>query len=439
MTNKQKIKSWGLAALLATPVFITSCSEEKETLNAPVVNWNLPADTVLAVNDLLDFAPEVVSEDPATTYQWTINGSAVSTEKDYQFQATEAGSYVISFVTTGAGQQVEKKIEIQVRKQYGGFYVINEGWFGHHVASFNYVKNTMPLFADYDAFVAQTPTNVTPGATGVCGALRGKDFYLLTKGEPFLNKMDAATWNQTAVLNGGNTGDFGEASAISFLSDDAAILTGSKGAFKLDTRTLNITDTITTKRTTDVQVDGNYIYMIENDSLSIYNAKNLALVRKNIVEANTGFAVAGNSVWAANMTALVKIEGETVTSVDLPESYAVAFDAYTYHPTSLKASKDGSELFFVKNDGWTNKVAVAYDIADNTVRKFADAPENFSFYGAGIQVDPKTGYVYLIYTEDGWGTHYMNNRIVVMSPEGEVKETVNYSGEYWFPSSLVFE
>lgn len=68
MTNKQKIKSWGLAALLATPVFITSCSEEKETLNAPVVNWNLPADTVLAVNDLLDFAPEVVSEDPATTY-----------------------------------------------------------------------------------------------------------------------------------------------------------------------------------------------------------------------------------------------------------------------------------------------------------------------------------------------------------------------------------
>ena len=36
-----------------------------------------------------------------------------------------------------------------------------------------------------------------------------------------------------------------------------------------------------------------------------------------------------------------------------------------------------------------------------------------SVYGAGVQVDPRNGDVYIIYTEDGWSTHYLNTNIYI--------------------------
>lgn len=438
MTSKNVFKGLGYAALLALPMLVTSCDENEE-FQSPVIRWDLPSDTIMALNDQLTLSPEVHSVDSATAvYLWSVDGNQVSADKNYVFTATETGSHLIALTVTDKGGVSQKQIKVEVRKYYGGFYMINEGWFGHHNASFNYFKNDSALFATYDKFAAAHP-DITLGATGVVGALQGKDFYVLSKNEPYLTKLDAITMTQTATLNLSNGASLYSPCNMCFLNDGSMIMTTYRGAYKVNPETMTVTDTITTDKTTDIIQKGDYLYMLVKDSVNIYKASDLTPVVTRAAKATTGFAVTGNTVWAANGSDLLKIEGENVSTVTLPDGYGVYYDRSAYHSTSLQASKDGKSLLFVKNDGWTNKVAACYHIAENKVTEFLKSTDEFSFYGAGIQVNPKTGDVYLIYTEDGWGSHYMNNRIIVTNAEGQPKDTLDYSGEYWFPSSLVFE
>lgn len=437
MTSKKVFKSLGYAALLSLPMLVTSCDENAE-YQSPVINWDLPSDTILAQNDQLTLNPEILSEDPEAVCLWSVDGEQVSTDKNYVFSATETGSHLIALTVTDKGGVSQKQIKVEVRKYYGGFYMINEGWYGHHNASFNYFKNGSALFATYDNFTA-AHSDITLGATGVVGSLQGKDFYILSKKEPYLTKLDAISMKQTATLNLSERASFNSASNMCFMNDGNMILTTDGGAYKVDPATMTVTDTITTKKATDVVLKGDYLYMLVNDSINIYKSMDFSSVVTNAAKATTGFAVTDNTVWAANGSDLLKIEGENVSTVTLPDGYGVYYDRFAYHPTSLQASKDGKSLLFVKNDGWSNKVAACYHIAENKVTDFLKSNDEFVFYGAGIQVNPKSGDVYLIYTEDGWGEHYMNNRIIVTNAEGQPKDTLNYSGEYWFPSSIVFE
>lgn len=437
MTSKKVFKSLGYAALLSLPMLVTSCDENAE-YQSPVINWNLPSDTILAQNDQLTMNPVILSEDPEAVCLWSVDGEQVSTDKNYVFNATETGSHLIALTVTDKGGVSQKQIKVEVRKYYGGFYMINEGWYGPHNASFNYFKNGSALFATYDNFTA-AHSDITLGATGVVGSLQGKDFYILSKKEPYLTKLDAISMKQTATLNLSERASFNSASNMCFMNDGNMILTTDGGAYKVDPATMTVTDTITTKKATDVVLKGDYLYMLVNDSINIYKSMDFSSVVTNAAKATTGFAVTDNTVWAANGSDLLKIEGENVSTVTLPDGYGVYYDRFAYHPTSLQASKDGKSLLFVKNDGWSNKVAACYHIAENKVTDFLKSNDEFVFYGAGIQVNPKSGDVYLIYTEDGWGEHYMNNRIIVTNAEGQPKDTLNYSGEYWFPSSIVFE
>ena len=437
MTSKNVFRSLGYAALLSLPMLVTSCDENEE-FQSPVIRWDLPSDTILALNDQLTLSPEVHSVDSAAVYLWSVDGNQVSMDKNYVFTATETGSHLIALTVTDKGGISQKQIKVEVRKYYGGFYMINEGSYGYHNASFNYFKNDSALFSTYDKFLA-AHSDITLGATGVVGSLQGKDFYILSKNEPFLTKLNAISMTQTATLNLSSGVSLYSPCNMCFLNDGNMILTTYRGAYKVDSQTMALTDTLTAKKTTDVILKGDYLYMLVNDSVNIYKAMDLTPVVTNAAKATTGFAVTGNTIWAADGNKLVKIEEKEVSTVDLPTGYEVYYDSWSYHPTSLQASKDGKSLLFVKNDGWSNKVAACYHIAENKVTDFLTSTDDFVFYGAGIQVNPKSGDVYLIYTEDGWGEHYMNNRIIVTDVVGQPKDTLDYSGEYWFPSSIVFE
>ena len=68
---------------------------------------------------------------------------------------------------------------------------------------------------------------------------------------------------------------------------------------------------------------------------------------------------------------------------------------------------------------------------------------NFHFVGSSFLSTPCTRYLPSpLYTKDGWGANYLKTYITVLSPEGEVRETIPYTSEnetvYWFPSEIVF-
>ena len=82
-----------------------------------------------------------------------------------------------------------------------------------------------------------------------------------------------------------------------------------------------------------------------------------------------------------------------------------------------------------------------YNVETKNATLFFSAPAaDKSVYGAGVQVDPRNGDVYIIYTEDGWSTHYLNTNIYIANGvTGTQKEVIDYTGTYWFPSTIAFQ
>ncbi len=146
-------------------------------------------------------------------------------------------------------------------------------------------------------------------------------------------------------------------------------------------------------------------------------------------------------LWAANSNKLVKINPNSLESeeIQLPNNLKIFIDT-TYKPSGLCASITENALYFAHAPNFNGTDIYKFDITTQNVNKFFTAPTNYSGYGAGIQVNPQNGDVYLIYTEDGWGAHYLNTYIyVVDGVTGTQKAIIDYTGEYWFPSTITFQ
>ena len=68
--------------------------------------------TILTDSDL-NLSPSVAETSVPTTYAWSVNGSAVSAEKDYTFRSADAGEYTLKFVT--GNEDGEDSIEFSVK------------------------------------------------------------------------------------------------------------------------------------------------------------------------------------------------------------------------------------------------------------------------------------------------------------------------------------
>ena len=173
---------------------------------------------------------------------------------------------------------------------------------------------------------------------------------------------------------------------------------------------------------------------------------------KDLGAAITGFAEASGALWAANGSKLVKINTSKLTSeeITLKDDLSVYFNQWAFTPTCLQASKAGDALYFVNSvvDGSTyGRDIYKYTIASDASSKVFTAPiegdSKFSAYGCCVNVNPRTGDLYLVYKQDGWGELSLNTDIyVVDASTGQQKQKIAYTSDaetvYWFPSMLIF-
>ena len=85
------------------------------------------------------------------------------------------------------------------------------------------------------------------------------------------------------------------------------------------------------------------------------------------------------------------------------------------------ASISENALYFVQKDGWTPKKAYKYDIDNNLVTELVSDPNGYMFYGAGLTVNPKNGYVYATLIK-GYGQDALSNTIIIVN--GETKPSI---------------
>ncbi len=342
-------------------------------------------------------------------------------------------------------------------KYRGGFYVLNEGQYGMP-ASVNY---RTPEGWRLEIFRAENGGRKL-GNTGVMAVCDDAHMYIVTKGAPYLVKVALDDFGAAAELDGSFEGTDAKACGFALLDEERGVLTTTDGAYLVDLASLRLGRhffAYAGDDTTggDVAVCGGRIFLLADGRVRVYDADELAAVNPDLCAAKTGFAEAGGALWAADGDALVRIDPATLRCETHPlgSGYSVHYNAWNYTPTGLCASKEGDALYFansvgVGSDGYVSyygRTICKFAIASKQVSEVFEAPVapggQMSTYGAGVHVDPRTGDLYLVYTEDGWGDHYLNTVIYVADAEtGRQRRAIPYTREgetvLWFPSQLIF-
>lgn len=157
------------------------------------------------------------------------------------------------------------------------------------------------------------------------------------------------------------------------------------------------------------------------NTIKVYNTNDLSFKQDIAYQIKTGFAqTKDGTLWGANGNKLIKINVETLDyeEVELPNGLSVFYNQWGYTPTGLCASITENALYLVQmfEEGYSvyGKNIYKYNVETKNATLFFSAPAaDKSVYGAGVQVDPRNGDVYIIYTEDGWSTHYLNTNIYI--------------------------
>ena len=327
----------------------------------------------------------------------------------------------------------------------GGFFVYNEGQFGKMPASLNYYFDGAWIRRPYAALNPAQPL----GNSGTTMLRTGTMTYLVAKDAPFVVETDAQL-HARSVLGSEYGATVGQVMGMTVYDASTGYITTQNGVFRigLNPLSLDAADRIFAQRNgfRDICTAGGKVFFIYSDAVYVYDPAT-GEPAAELCPASTGFVrTTDGAVWAADSERIVRIDPadnsfETVSTGDYPLWWES-----TYRPCEIAAAADGSALYFLRKSGsgWSvyGRELCKYDPASKTVASLWPLPEGFSAYGCGVRVDPATGDVYVVYTKDGWGANYLKTYIPVLSPEGEVRETIPYTSEnetvYWFPSEIVF-
>lgn len=119
-----------------TVLCLSSCHNDELTQAPFIVNeyiGTMANKTSVVLEAKLD---EVTLE--TAKHQWLINGNEVGNDYKYTFSPKSAGKYTITYIINNGVETFRKDFNITVRAYIGGFYIVNEGWFGHDNGSVNY-------------------------------------------------------------------------------------------------------------------------------------------------------------------------------------------------------------------------------------------------------------------------------------------------------------
>ena len=355
--------------------------------------------------------------------------------------------------TVKADDKAQPKVEAK------GFYIVNEGWYGHDKGSVNYFeKNGTSYTPHYRAFKAANP-DTELGNTTCYGAIWGDNFYLISKQDNRLVIADAQNLKSKKVIT-----DLG-GDGRSFLGiDDQKAYIGYNGGIK----TFNIENLTLGEAIAGVSGEiGNMCYAygkvfaVSDKNLYIIDAKTDKVEKtvtgsydtyKSVVTAKDG------SVWVAAADKFIVYNPndlENTKEIAYPVDAAVSSSWGSWNPGGLCASTQTNTLYWTTGtSSWSLNAVCKYDIdASNANSSFYtlpndDAEQKRVLYGAGLRVDPLSDNLVLQSRRDGWGDSSAYNWLFLLSNTGSLntsfvvaddKEPTTGNGYYWFPSMPVFE
>lgn len=430
-----------LIVLLALPLIFTSCNDDEDdqkTFSPEIIDLGMPTDTIVGQGDEFVIEP-ILNTQENMSYSWTINGKEIEAQNKYTFSASQTGEYKILYKAYNDLGSAQQEITIKVRKYYGGFYMINEGSYSKIVGSISYYnKNNQ-----WDLKIFQeNNSGKTLGNTSTTGTIHNNNMYLVSKDSPYLVETELYNFKQTSTITEGIDG---QALNFCIANETTGVITTSKGAYKVKLNPLSLDGKLeqTDGDSRDICQFKDYVFIVSNNNICVFKASDMSFV-KNLFDAKLSGQIMGfaqtkdGMLWATTATSFIKIDASTLTTtqISLPEGYDVSIISGGYSPSGLCASTTENALYFIKAKGYSPSEAFKYNIDTNVITPLLSAPNGYMFYGSGLKVNPKTGNVYGIFNL----SYSTTNQIIILDGKTEeIIKTIDYSGEYWFPTTITFD
>ena len=436
---KNQFFSKPLIAIASLMLLTVSCNNDDDFTAPPVIKGEQQLKDTLTIGKALKLSSKLADR-KNVSFEWAIDGKVVGSDSTYIFKPETRGDFKITMIAKNDGGNVALTYDIHAWGAYeNGFFMINEGWFGHGTGTVGFYRYDTKAVED-SVFVKVNPDKDLKPATSTLefGTIINKKLFLVSKvGGPVV-VADAYSLKEEKRIaaKGGN-----DWRAVAGIDENLALLTSGKGIFKLNLNTMEVSGQIDgiTGQVGDIVKSNGYVFALSaSKGVIVINASTLA-IEKTIPGMVLGFAVTDDKkVWAAGGKNLISIDSNTLEVKEI----LLGFQAYAswgaWHPGSITAAKN--DIFIAKNGSFSG---------GKEVYKYTGTPESLTapfitltnsniLYGSGIGYDRKKNTLVLNTLNEGFGVNFSINNLYLFNADSGVKTaSVNYSG-YYFPAVSVF-
>lgn len=425
---------------LAVSIIAFGCTPKSYEVAPELVKFSVVApDTTIQAGSKIEFSAEISNE--PTYIEWKVNGVVASNVAQLNSTFDKAGNYTIDFYAKNSTGEIKKSVKVIVMQYLGGFYVVNEGWYGHEMGSVNHYDPTTKKLTIKVNELGEKPAIL--GNTTCFGVQFSGNYYFVSKQANRLVKADAQTLFHKETL----TEIGGDGRAFAGIDEKRGVVTTSKGAFALNLDPLTVGEKIgeSVNQCGSVYVTKNHIFVIDQkNGIEAYSTTDYKLV-KQYGKGSVGFAMdKDGNLWAAAKTVLLHINIKTLemTETQLPAGVTVSDSWGSWNPGSLCSSMTENAILFTKSGMWGGGNQIyKYVIGDinSLTQPFASSTdEDDTFYGAGINIDPKSGDIVATFVKTGWGDNFKDNRLVIFDGKTGAEKVREQFNGFYFPTSIIF-
>lgn len=417
-----------------------TCTDEED-------HWNLPSEAEPGVWRCLEQQPD------GTTVEADVNATRLQAGATYLFLYEKADGSRPDYTGAVAVEPYE-----QAPVDYTqGLFLVNEDWYGWDNGTVNFLTSDGRWV--YRAFRRENPGE-TLGVTTQYGSIYGDRFFLVSKQANASG--DTSTGGRLVVADARSLKKIaafdeigGDGRAFLGVDEKTAYIGTSAGITLFDIESMQVGDKIEgtagegnsyAGQIGAMVRAGSYVFAAKQSVgvLVIDAATHTLHTTIELPTVSTLTLARDGGVWAADGSSLVRIDVATLETRirALPEGCRVAGTWGAWNAGSLCAAYGENLLYFADE---SHRRIVRYDIDNDELNTgFFTLPDQDKkyvqqFQGAGLRVEPQSDRLFVITTESGYLSHYMNNWIhVVDGHSGELLDTVELERYYWFMAMPVF-
>jgi len=345
--------------------------------------------------------------------------------------------------SSGSNVQPRALLTDTLTGKYGnGFFLINEGWYGHGTGEVSFYRRSTGTKSD-GIFKKENPgKNLNPATSTLeFATIFDNKLYLVSKvGGPVV-VTDPVTLVETGRIAAAGGNDWrafaGVDNTHGLISSHTGVFPVSLPGLTLGTRISGITGEVG-----DMVRSGNYVFVLSQSAgVVVLNASTYAIV-KTIGGMAVAFArTSDGTVWAAGGTSLLKINPTTLDTATVHLPFTANNTWFAWHPGSITASTAENAVFIAANGTFSGGTAIYKYVVgtpSSLSAPFITIAGGKELYGAGIGYDPAFNQLIVTTVQSGFGTNYgVNDLVFYNAGTGALVSDLGYSG-YYFPAIPVF-